>query len=170
MRPNDPIVQLVEDHRRFLARLREFQPQVREIARRGAPDSGAVAAVRSFADFLARDVDRLHGRKEEQGLFPTLESLLPAEGGPVGLLIQEHEELRGQQRAIGRAADRLESDPHAAEVVQSLSVSEGEVRHLLTDHISKEDTMLFPMAREILTERQLAEIAEVFAAIDRADG
>ncbi len=170
MLPRDPLSELVEDHRRFLVRLSEFHGEVRRLDGAAAGAPARVGAVRSFAHFLARDVDAIHGRKEEAGLFPALEPYLPAEGGPVGLFIAEHEELRTHERELTRSADRLERDPEAVETVRALGATEGAVRGLLTDHIAREDTVLFPMARELLSERDLAAIAEVFAAIERETG
>lgn len=163
----DPIATLIEDHRRFLTRLADFHGEVSEIARAPVATPEASGRVRRFARFLEEEVDRLHGRKEEEGLFPALAAHLPSEAGPVEVLIAEHGTLRTEQATLVRTAERLNQDPEAAEVVPGLLGTESSIRTLLADHIQKEDEILFPMARELLTDGELSEIARCFERIER---
>lgn len=43
-------------------------------------------------DFLLEIGDKIHNKKEEDFLFPLMEEKgVPVEGGPIGVMIQEHE-------------------------------------------------------------------------------
>ncbi len=166
----DPLAQLMVEHRAFRDRTRSFSEAVgRYEALVGTVPLDA-ELVAEFSTFLADDVDRRHGAKEEEGLFPALARHVPSDGGPVGMLLQEHEELRGFQRALAQAAGRLTSDAEDPETQRTVLRSAGEVHQLLDLHIDKEETVLFPMAREILSPGDLASVAEAFLAVDERMG
>ncbi len=173
MRPErsslDPIARLIDDHRNFVRTVESFQQEARSSLRGPATSVRFVAQVARFAEFLKRDVDRVHGQKEERGLFPVLGRYLPAEGGPVGVMLNEHETLRQLQRTLDSEGQRLERDPLAQESIRSVSATADAVEGLLGVHIEKEDTVLFPMAYQVLSPRDLQEIAQVFDEIDSAD-
>jgi hemerythrin-like domain-containing protein len=44
------------------------------------------------------------------------------------------------------------------------------VEELLETHVSKEDTVLFPMARQVLSEREIDEIQQVFEEVAASEG
>jgi len=162
----DPIAVLMEEHRQFLRRLERFAGEVHQLAGRDRVSPAVVRQIAEFGRFLERDVDGWHGRKEETALFPSLERHLSSDQGPIGVLLEEHELLRQHQRRIQRDANYLERDPTSTEALLEVGVAEPLVRGLLTDHIEKEDRVLFPMARELLTERELNEVAVLCREID----
>jgi len=115
----------------------------------GAPVDGAffehaITFVREFADGL-------HHQKEERVLFPSLtEAGLPQEGGPVGVMLIEHDEGR---RFVATMHESLAGAVagEAAARTQLSAAARGYVV-LLRAHIQKEDTVLFPMAENVLDE------------------
>jgi hemerythrin-like domain-containing protein len=70
--------------------------------------SGASVRAEFFleaADFIAGFADGCHHRKEEGVLFPALEAAgIPRAGGPVGVMLAEHEEARAITRGLRAAA------------------------------------------------------------------
>ena len=120
---------------------------------------GAIDFVRTFADGC-------HHHKEEEALFPALEARgMPREGGPVGVMLTEHDEgrrlIRELDAAVGRLADR---DPGArADIGQAVR----EYVALLRDHIAKENDVLFPMADRILTAEEQRQLSDSFERIEQ---
>ena len=104
--------------------------------------------------------------KEEGVLFDALvASGMPREGGPIAVMLHEHELGRRFVRSMKAAADSwAEGDAEAKEdLVQN---AQGYVE-LLRQHIAKEDTILFQIAAQVLRpeeqDRVLAEFTRVEA-------
>jgi hemerythrin-like domain-containing protein len=106
------------------------------------------------ADFIKNFADGAHHQKEEGVLFIAMtESGVPVQGGPIGVMLTEHEQGRQFTRAMREAAQRLEQGDETARD-QIISNALGYTA-LLRQHIIKEDNILFPMAdRAIPLERQ----------------
>ena len=162
----DPIAVLMEEHQVFLRRLEEVRAALQRRSPERKGGSGVSASMATFADFLARDVDGFHGRKEEEGLFPVLVRHIGSEGGPVGVMLEEHEVLRHHQKTIASAVPKLENDPGATEAWTAVSVATDAVDQLLGFHIEKEDHVLFPMARAVLTPGEMSEVALICQEIE----
>jgi hemerythrin-like domain-containing protein len=162
----DPIAVLMEEHQGFLRRLEYVRSDLRRRSEGGQARTGLSASMAIFADFLAKDVDGFHGRKEEEGLFPVLIRHIGDEGGPVGVMLQEHEDLRHHQKTIADNVPRLETDLGAVEAWTAVSVATDAVDRLLAFHIEKEDQVLFPMARAVLTPTEMSEVAQVCLEIE----
>jgi hemerythrin-like domain-containing protein len=70
---------------------------------------------RQGVDFVRNFADRCHHAKEEENLFPRMEARgVPRDGGPIGVMLFEHEEGRAYVRAIAGAIDDYEADGIAA--------------------------------------------------------
>lgn len=118
------------------------------------------------ADFFKNFADGCHHAKEETRLFPAMERRgIPRMGGPVGVMLAEHEQGRAYVRKMAQAAERYsKGDPSAAaDLVES---GQGYVR-LLSQHIAKEDGILFPMAEQVLSGAEQAQLSEEFDVIER---
>lgn len=90
-----------------------------------------------------------HHQKEEQVLFPALEKKgIPNEGGPIGMMLFEHNTKRNYIKAL-KASLEKDNEEGIRENAQNI-VS------LLTAHISKENNILYPMAQEVLSEEEMA--------------
>ncbi|MCU0305850.1 MAG: hemerythrin domain-containing protein [Thermoanaerobaculales bacterium] len=102
-------------------------------------------------DFIRGYADGWHHAKEEDLLFPALEKAgMPRHGGPVGVMLREHEIGRMHVRAMADAIDAAESGDAAGRsrvVENALGYAD-----LLEAHIAKEDGILFAMADRILPE------------------
>ncbi len=116
-------------------------------------------------DFIRLYADRCHHGKEEDLLFPVLaEKGIPVDGGPIGAMLEEHEQGRalvGQLReAVARytQGDRSAAGP-MAEALSGYTA-------LLRQHILKENDVLFPMAESVLTSQEDMELARRFDEMD----
>jgi hemerythrin-like domain-containing protein len=154
---------LMKEHRvieRVLAALEKAA------GRLASGESIDLAVFLQAAEFSKGFADGCHHKKEEGALFPAMEAAgVPREGGPIGVMLAEHEVGRTLSGAMGAAAGRLAAgDADAqAEVVKSAM---GYVA-LLRQHIAKEDNVLFPMAARFLRGTAQAELAEAFERVER---
>jgi hemerythrin-like domain-containing protein len=144
--------------------------QVLDALARGAERLQAGGAARpglflEAADFVREFADGCHHRKEEDVLFEAMvASGFPRDGGPIGVMLAEHEEGRSLVRALGGAAHRLAAGDAAAR--SELVGSVGAYVDLLRQHIQKEDQVLYRMAHQVLGA---AEQERVGDACDRID-
>ena len=125
---------------------------------------------RKGVDFIRAYADGWHHAKEEVHLFPALEAAgMPREGGPVGVMLHEHELGRAH---VGAMADHLDAaadgDASARATVVEHALAYAD---LLEGHIQKEDGILFNMADRMLppSEHRRLEEAYLTAIPDGAD-
>ncbi len=166
----DPIAKLMEDHQVFLRTVQTFQRDIDPNVSKVVGDSLLPRRIADFGHFLLHDVDRIHGQQEERGLFPALEQYIPLEGGPLEILMDEHEALRDYQLTLDRGGRKLENDPGAEEVRRAVTTIARSVEELLETHVMKEDTVLFPMAYQVLSARELERISLVFDEVESTAG
>jgi hemerythrin-like domain-containing protein len=101
------------------------------------------------ADFIRGFADGCHHHKEEGVLFKMMASNgLPVEGGPVGMMLHEHELGRQFTRGMRAAAEKWSQGDESAKA-EVLENALGYVA-LLRQHIMKEDNILFPMADRVI--------------------
>src|SRR5512145_466392 len=125
-----------------------------------------------FLTFIRDYADTLHHGKEEQILFVAMiEAGFPREGGPIAVMLQEHDIGREYVATLlGLAGTRIEWTPEDREEIQLAARSYAE---LLRAHIRKEDEILYPMAEQRLPPEVKERVDERCAAFDArmmADG
>lgn len=125
-------------------------------------DRAAEQDARDLLDYLISFADGIHHGKEEAMLFPALSDAgMPMSGGPVHVMLAEHDRGRGLLRRIGEELSRGLPDERAREAFADAAV--GYV-HLMRDHIEKEDEVLFPMADHLLDEGMQERLSAAFEA------
>ncbi len=137
-----------------------------ELARRA--ESGEqlpAAAVAGLLEFFRIFADQCHHGKEEELLFPLLEEKgLPRQGGPLGVMLQEHDQGRGLIRDMRDAAAALESgDPGAS---RRWAAAAQAYVFLLRAHIAKENNVLFVLAERLLSAEEQAGLAGAFDRLE----
>lgn len=110
-------------------------------------------------EWLRAFADRNHHAKEETSLFPAMvKAGVPAEDGPISVMLEEH--VRGRALIGAMAVERAE---------QRVSTARHYVQ-LLRDHIAKEDGIVFPLADSMLDDQAVAALAREFEAVEAEQG
>jgi hemerythrin-like domain-containing protein len=120
------------------------------------------------ADFLAGFADGCHHRKEEGVLFVELAaSGMPADQGPIGVMLEEHVQGRTFTRAIREAARKMKAGEGEAQ--RALIANAKGYVALLRDHIGKEDEVLFPMADQLIPPDRHDRVLAGFTRVEYLD-
>jgi len=154
---------LIEEHHAVLVALKILEKVAAAI---GAKDGQAPGHLTQLLDFFKGFVDRCHHGKEEDVLFPELERRgVKREGGPIGVMLAEHEIGRGHVRAMTKGHQDLQGgDPGAADGISDQARA---YREMLEAHIQKENQVLFPMADSLVDKAAAERLAEQFEVIER---
>ncbi len=119
----------------------------------------------NMMEFFSVFVDKCHHGKEEEFLFPALEAAgVPREDGPIGVMLSEHAEGRALVTKLRTAANSIESGDQAA--LKAFQEAAGDYVILLTQHIGKENNVLFRMADLKLNPAQDATLSEAFKKLE----
>lgn len=124
------------------------------------------------AEFVSGFADACHHGKEEDILFVEFQrATAMGDGGPVAMMLYEHDVGRRYTAEFRAAARRLrEGDKGAAnDIVDNVF---GYVE-LLQQHILKEDEILYPMAEQLLgaeDQQKIDELVRQVEARDQASG
>lgn len=125
----------------------------------GAELSAAAAELATLLRFLRRYADACHHAKEEQILFRELAAAgMPTQGGPIAVMLAEHDEGRALIRRVAQASEQLD-DPNARAEARAAARSFCE---LLRNHIDKENEVLYPMGRGLLDPSKDAQMLEQY--------
>lgn len=178
----DAIEVLLEDHRRIGGRLEPLRAAAAALGsgddpRIALPHAELAAAAQALGGALAA-----HARKEDEVLFPVLERVLGEGGGPMAAMRDEHRDIHAQAARFHATLHELEDVEHPAIVAggarlgalaagradaAALHAAADQLLALIDAHFEKEETILFPMARELLTREALAAMAEEMERLER---
>jgi len=116
-------------------------------------------------DFLLEFGDKIHNIKEEKFLFPRMgERGAPIEGGPIGVMLMEHDLER---ELLVKMQMSLSSLNTASDDEKATFVKEGmDYLAVRAEHIWKENDILYNLARQILKEDDFAYLLEEFQNSD----
>jgi hemerythrin-like domain-containing protein len=160
---------LMQEHRVIEGVLDTLQTAAQS-AGEGNPATRGPSALRpSFfidaADFIRGFADGCHHHKEEGVLFKMMaDNGFPTQGGPIGMMLQEHELGRQYTRAMRSAAEKWAQGDESARQ-QAVENAQGYVA-LLRQHIMKEDNILFPMADRAIP---VSEHDAVFSGFEQVE-
>jgi len=136
---------LKDEHKIILERLDRLEAAVRGTQ----IDKQEVESFLHFGETFAEP----HHEKEEKVLFPALEKKgVPNEGGPIGCMLSEHMAKREYVKNLKTALEGNNQDNVRKNAMAIVA--------LLRDHISKEDNILYPMAKQVLNSDELKDLAE----------
>lgn len=120
------------------------------------------------ADFIKGFADGCHHMKEEGVLFKSMESYgVPVEGGPIGMMLYEHEQGRKFTAGMRAAATQVQAGNTAGQ--EGLIENARGYAALLRQHILKEDRILFPMANRFIPAEQYDEVLEGFEHVEHEE-
>lgn len=126
-----------------------------------APIEESLESWKKALDFIRNFADQCHHLKEEKILFPALEKHgIPREGGPIGMMLLEHEEGRDYVRSM-MAAVKLCADEIEAGKEMLVDNAKSYLR-LLREHIQKEDEILFKIADDVIPADEQTMLLRMF--------
>jgi hemerythrin-like domain-containing protein len=112
-------------------------------------------------EFITVFSDRCHHGKEEGFLFPALIAAgLPGDGGPIAVMLSEHEQGRSCVKQMIECWRRYQAGDKAA--ARQLAEAAAGYIELLNAHIQKENTVLFPIAERVLSAETGQKILDEF--------
>lgn len=157
---------LVEEHRIILKMLQCLEKIADEGEEKGKLNS---ETARRAIDFLRNFADGCHHAKEEDRLFVVMqEHGVPKEGGPIGVMLMEHDDGRRFVRGMAQAIDGAAQGNQ--EAIKNFSENAHNFVALLTNHINKEDNILFPMASQVLAHQSADSLLSDFERIEAEAG
>lgn len=121
-----------------------------------------------FVSFMRTFADQCHHGKEEGHLFPSLQAHgIPLEGGPIGVMLSEHESGRALMRQLQDVVDLIRQGSDYKDRFLQTAAS---MIELYQQHIMKEDNILFQMADQVLEAEEAGEIVKRFDEVERQLG
>lgn len=118
-----------------------------------------------IVEFFRVFADRCHHGKEEEIFFPALEMAgIPKEGGPIGVMLGEHDRMRGLMHGLAEVVDRYRAGEEKAG--EGIALYASDYSATLRGHIEKENNVLFKMAEIHLSPDEEREIAERFESME----
>lgn len=117
-------------------------------------------------EFLKVFVDKCHHGKEEELLFPALVKVGIPQDGPIAVMLFEHEMGRKYIRVMTDAFERYKLKETSA--ASAIAQNAQDYIALLTDHIDKENNILFAMADDRLSEKAQEELLDGFEKIEES--
>ena len=150
----DPITELMNEHR-----IIETALDAMEVAdQKELPFDFYARAV----DFIANFADGCHHAKEEDELFPLMEEKgILRQGGPIGVMCEEHEIGRGLVALMREGIEKQDRD--------TVRRAARDYCALLRQHIRKEDNILFPMGRSCISDLEMDNLRSHFDQVDHAE-
>jgi DUF438 domain-containing protein len=100
--------------------------------------------------YLVEYTDGCHNKKEEDHLFPLIERRgIPRSGGPLAVMLQEHEQSREILARLRPLAESYAAGDKTP--LDELKAIFDQYASLLKDHYWKENDILYPMARKVMS-------------------
>ena len=157
-----PTATLIEEHDVIVEMLDVAE---REAQAKGALDTEKIVGL---IEFFANFADHVHHAKEEKLLFPRLEERgMPHDGGPIAIMLAEHDEGRAFLKAARAALPAAQQgDAKAVATVRTALLNFAEV---LRQHIHKENMILFHMADQLMTPADQADLEAAFAKVNNVE-
>ena len=159
-----PTQVLKEEHALILEALDALERKISTLEAGAVPDR---AYFEKAVQFLRTFADQCHHGKEENLLFKTMvDRGFPRQAGPLAVMLHEHETGRSFIRGIAEGAAAVGTDPHAAKRI--VENGRGYIG-LLRAHINKENTILFPMADNVLTAEDQEHLGHAFERFEEEE-
>ncbi|MBI4378039.1 MAG: hemerythrin domain-containing protein [Nitrospinae bacterium] len=152
---------LSNDHRVVLEKLNVLDRTINNIK-----SQDAKKILGDLKLFIQKEME-IHFTKEEDALFPEIEKFMPREGGPIGVMLMDHEDLYKYEDNLVRGIDLFIKNESNGEAIKLIKENGTNYINLLREHIYKEDNMLFMMADMHLEEDQIKEIMRKFEELDK---
>jgi len=156
-----PSTVLKNEHQTILRVCRVLENLVSRMERGEDPGCEALG---QCVEFIRLFADACHHAKEEDLLFPVLESRgIPRDGGPIGVMLYEHTQARGLTKEMGEALADIESGSAGGKA--RFQTAARQYIGLLSNHIHKEDNILYVMGDRVMTEEDQGSLCSKFCEV-----
>src|SRR5574341_455609 len=161
----DPITTLVDNHIGLLDDLYLLKATMDRLLKKTSPH--LVEGLKREALSCLKTMEQ-HMRCEEEMLFPVLKSSLGSKSAPIISMLGEHTDLKEGMKRLRTIITNLETEDteKSIEAIKSADEEIDALIDLFSRHIDKEEKCLFKLAREVLVEKELAEIEEKMKKIE----
>jgi hemerythrin-like domain-containing protein len=156
------IEQLKEEHQSILLMLKVMEAVCKKLE---AGEDVNKDDLNNMVMFIKEFADKSHHLKEEDLLFPAMEETgIPREGGPIGVMLAEHTTGRKYVKGLSMGIEEYaEGNTNAAnQIIENAR----NYSSLLTNHIYKEDNILYPMAEMHISKEKQDELLKEFETVD----
>ncbi len=162
MRP----IQVLKDEHRVIEKVLDCLDQMAAACEREKSLDAETA--QDVVSFFQGYADKCHHAKEEDKLFPMMESRgFSPSAGPTAVMRIEHTQGR---ELVGRMASAIDGAAEGdAAAVAAYVENARKFSALLRQHIQKEDHCLFSMAEQALTESEQSKLAVLFDNADNVE-
>jgi hemerythrin-like domain-containing protein len=147
----------MEEHQlilRTIASLKNFAGKVQN------GDDLPLSDLAGFTRFICQFADRSHHGKEEDILFQAMIAFgFPVDGGPLAVMLADHDQGRIHSRALSEAADATE---WTTELRTTVADNAFGYASLLVGHIDKEDNILYPMSQAHVPQERMDQMVDEF--------
>lgn len=153
---------LSDDHKMVLKKLDDFEEVISNLDK----PSTIMPTLKELGTFFKGEI-WIHFAKEEDALFPEMAKFMPIEGGPIGVMLLEHEELRKANDEFQKGLEvylKNSDDKKAANLIKQGGTN---IIQILRQHIDKEDNILFMMAEMHLDDTQTQSILNAYKGIEK---
>lgn len=158
-----PTDELKEEHQGILLMLKILEKVCAKLEAKEKVDPDHLERIVEFFRVFA---DKCHHGKEEDLLFPEMEkSGIPRERGPIGVMLMEHDQGRAFVKGMGEAASLYKKGESTASA--EFSKNARDYIALLTQHINKENNILFPMGDRVVSKEKQDELVGAFETLER---
>ncbi|CAH2716536.1 Iron-sulfur cluster repair protein YtfE [Neobacillus rhizosphaerae] len=96
-----------------------------------------------------------HSEREEGVLFPMMGAYIGTTSGPIAVMEYEHDQAKSN---IGAFLAKVEGSQASTDEKKKFAELIKNAYLILTEHFSKEENVLFPMAERMLTDEEKAEL------------
>jgi len=158
-----PTEQLKEEHKAIKLALSILSSVIKKLAGGETVDQEDLGRLLEFIKTFA---DTCHHGKEENLLFVAMESVgIPRDSGPISVMLREHEMGRSYVRNMQEAVQKYKvgGRSYSSQFIENAE----QYIELLTQHIDKEDNILYPMADMQLPEEKQHELIEDFEKLEQ---
>lgn len=153
----DIISRLTSEHQDFALKLSSLAEVIEGIRVNGRGEY-FISTVDGLLEPFTVELDD-HARREEEFLFPRL--LERAPDSPVPVMLSEHQVIRELSAEFGRWYSTWRAGDDAA--YEKWSHAALDLRGKFSAHMQKENLILFPLARRVLTEAEITQLGNLGA-------
>ncbi|RKY90534.1 MAG: hemerythrin [Ignavibacteriae bacterium] len=156
------IEQLKEEHQAILLMLKIVEAACTKLE---TGENVSKDDLNDMVKFIKEFADKSHHLKEEDLLFPAMEEVgIPREGGPIGVMLTEHTMGRDFVKGLSNGIEKYTKGN--SEAANQIIENARNYASLLSNHINKEDNILYPMAEMRLSKEKHDELLKEFEKVN----